>query len=202
MHNPIRKKCASAVVQGAYDGQGMQKIMQEERKIVFEKIAQAEMVLVGIGENFVPGKSERGLDEAYKKLAALLEGKNYFVITTSAEESVYHTGLRADRIVRPLAEEEREPDESEAESKRPSRWDMYTKWIQGTLHKRLVVLELGAGMKYPDILRFPFERIVYFNRKAELIRVHNRLYQLPAELKGRGVSVPADAVELLAEEEI
>lgn len=188
--------------QRPYDEQGMQKIMQEERKIIFEKIAQAEMVLVGIGENFVPGESKRGLDGAYKRLAALLEGKNYFVITTSVEESIYHAGLKADRIVRPLAEEEREPDESEAESRRPSRWDMYTKWIQGTLYKKLVILELGAGMKYPDILRFPFEKMVYFNRKAELIRVHNRLYQLPAELKGRGISVSADAVELLAEEEI
>ena len=54
------------------------------------------------------------------------------------------------------------------------------KWLQGTLHKKLVILELGAGMKYPDILRFPFERMVYFNKKAELIRVHDKLYQLPA----------------------
>ena len=174
----------------------------EEIRTVSEKIEQADMILVGIGEKFVSGESERELEDAYKKLAVLLEGKNYFVITTSVEDSVYDMGLRTDRIVRPLAEEEREPDENGTEHARPSRWDTYMKWLQGTLHKKLVILELGAGMKYTDILRFPFERMVYFNKKAELIRVHDKLYQLPAELKGRGISVPVNPVTLLTKEEI
>ena len=53
-------------------------------------------------------------------------------------------------------------------------------------------MELGAGMEYPSVIRFPFEKVVYFNRKAYLYRIHSRLYQLTEELKGRGTSVKED----------
>jgi len=174
--------------------------MKEEIKTIADKIAEAELVLVGIGEKFAAVQSVELLTEAYGKLAALLEGKNYFVITLCTDEAVYEAGLREDRIVRPLAEEE--SGQQEAGETRPSRWDTYMKWLQGTLHKRLLVLELGVGLKYPQIIRFPFEKTVYFNQKAELVRVHDKLFQLPAELSGRGSSIPVDAVSLLKNAEI
>ena len=81
------------------------------------------------------------------------------------------------------------------------QWEKYRKWLQGTLNRRLCVLELGAGMEYPSVIRFPFERVAFFNRKAELVRVHSRLYQMTAELSGRGLSVPADPADFLLEEQ-
>ena len=77
------------------------------------------------------------------------------------------------------------------------QWEKYRKWLQGTLNHRLCILELGAGMEYPSVIRFPFERVAFFNQKAELIRVHSRLYQMTAELKDRGTSVKADPVNFL-----
>ena len=77
------------------------------------------------------------------------------------------------------------------------QWEKYRKWLQGTLNRRLCILELGAGMEYPSVIRFPFERVAFFNQKAELIRVHSRLYQMTAELSGRGISVAEDPADFL-----
>ena len=64
-------------------------------------------------------------------------------------------------------------------------WQRYKKWLQGTVNKSLCVLELGVGMKYPTVIRWPFEKIVFFNQKAEMFRVHERLYQVAEEIKDR-----------------
>lgn len=78
------------------------------------------------------------------------------------------------------------------------QWNVYTKWLQGTVNKRLCVLELGAGMNYPGIIRFPFEKMVYYNQKAFLYRVHPRLYQLGEEIADRGVGIAKNPVDFLA----
>lgn len=77
------------------------------------------------------------------------------------------------------------------------QWNVYTKWLQGTVNKRLCVLELGAGMSYPGIIRFPFEKTVYYNRKAFLYRVHPRLYQLGEEIADRSRGIAENPVEFL-----
>lgn len=77
------------------------------------------------------------------------------------------------------------------------QWQLYTKWLQGTLNRKLCVLELGAGMRFPNIIRWPFEKAAYFNQKASFIRVNENLYQLSEELGEKGISVPQNAVDLL-----
>ncbi len=77
-------------------------------------------------------------------------------------------------------------------------WQKYTKWLQGTLNKKLCILELGVGMQCPGVIRFPFEKIGYFNQKADFIRVHKNLYQLTEELKEKGISISENAVDWLA----
>ena len=168
-------------------------------KTIKEKIQEAELVLVGIGEKFAPKDETEQVKAAYQNLAKLLDGKNYFIITTGTDELIYEAGLKEDRIVRPLAAEETTPEEERTDSLRPSRWEMYMKWLQGTLNRKLFVLELGVGLKYPEIIRFPFEKVVYFNQKADFVRVHDKLFQLPAEMNGRGSSVKEDPVALLAD---
>lgn len=79
------------------------------------------------------------------------------------------------------------------------QWQQYTKWLQGTLNRKLCVLELGVGMQYPQVIRFPFEKICYFNQKAYLYRIHSKLYQLTEELKGRGTSIACDPVSFFTE---
>lgn len=78
-------------------------------------------------------------------------------------------------------------------------WMRYKKWLQGTVNKRLCVLELGVGMKYPTVVRWPFEKIVFFNQKAELFRVHDKLYQVAEEIGDRAHGICQKPEEFLME---
>lgn len=80
-----------------------------------------------------------------------------------------------------------------------AEWELYTKWLQGTLNKKLCILELGSGMMFANVLRFRFEKIAGLNQKSTLIRVHKHLYQLPEEVANRGKGVVKDAVDFVAE---
>ena len=77
------------------------------------------------------------------------------------------------------------------------QWDNYTKWLQGTVNKKLLVLELGVGMAYPGIVRFPFEKVVYYNQKAFLYRVHPHLYQTGEEIAGRSRGIAENPIDFL-----
>lgn len=77
------------------------------------------------------------------------------------------------------------------------QWNVYTKWLQGTVNRKLCVLELGAGMNYPGIVRFPFEKTVYYNQKAFLYRVHPRLYQIGGEIADRSRGIAENPVDFL-----
>lgn len=78
------------------------------------------------------------------------------------------------------------------------QWNVYTRWLQGTVNKKLCVLELGVGMSYPGIIRFPFEKMVFYNQKAFLYRVHPRLCQLGEEIADRGRGIAENPVDFLA----
>lgn len=78
------------------------------------------------------------------------------------------------------------------------QWETYTKWLQGTLNHQLCVIELDVGMDYPSVIRWPFEKISYFNRKSTFFRVNDKFYQLPEELKDKGNSIKMSAIDFLA----
>lgn len=80
------------------------------------------------------------------------------------------------------------------------QWDLYTKWLQGTLNKKLVVLELGVNMQFPSVIRFPFEKVSYFNQKAHMYRVNEKLYFLSEELKDKGTPISENAMDWLLKE--
>lgn len=81
-------------------------------------------------------------------------------------------------------------------------WKMYTKWLQGTLNKKLCVLELGVDMTFPNIIRWPFEKVAFYNMKASFIRVNQTLYHLSEELKDKGIAVKQNAIDWLLETDI
>lgn len=78
-----------------------------------------------------------------------------------------------------------------------NQWNLYTKWLQGTLNKKLLILELGVGVDYPSIIRFPFEKVAFYNNKASFYRVNGTLYQLPPELSEKGNSVAQNSIDWL-----
>lgn len=81
-------------------------------------------------------------------------------------------------------------------------WKMYTKWLQGTLNKKLCILELGVDFSFPSIIRWPFEKVAFYNQKAEFLRVNENLYHMSEELKDKGVAIPQKAIDWLLEKDI
>jgi len=77
------------------------------------------------------------------------------------------------------------------------QWQLYTKWLQGTVNRKVLILELGVGMKFPSIIRWPFEKVTFFNQKASFYRVNESLYQLTEEIKEKGTSIQKNSVEWL-----
>lgn len=78
------------------------------------------------------------------------------------------------------------------------QWEVYKKWLQGTVHKKICVIELGAGMEMPAIIRWPFEKIIIYNQKSHLYRIHSTLYQLGENMGDRGSGIKEKSVDFLA----
>lgn len=81
-------------------------------------------------------------------------------------------------------------------------WKMYTKWLQGTLNKKLCVLELGVDLTFPNIIRWPFEKVAFYNQKALFVRVNEKLYHMSEELKDKGIAVNKNSIDWLLETDI
>lgn len=204
--------------------------------------------------HYVMRRPDEKILQAYNRLAGMLEGKNYFIVSLCTDDLIYKSELNAARIVTPcggframqctkecvtdqealvtdenvmmaLLEsiDECEGDLNEidfpvcAECTKPlwfnqistpdykeegylPQWQLYTKWLQGTLNRELCILELGVGMQFPQIIRFPFEKIGFFNQKSRFFRIHSRLYQLTKEIKERGTAVAENPVDFLRRE--
>ena len=228
-----------------------------------EFFKDADMILVGIGEKFqdkfeqikivdeknitiledyarkkyLDGNPVSDVTEAYDKLAKLLEGKNYFVVTLCTDDKIYRSNIKADRIVAPcgsysylqceevcteniysveeyrsILEHGQEPVCSNCGKKLVmnrigvkkyseegylEKWNIYMKWLQGSLNKNIRILELGVGMKYPSVIRWPFERVALINNKAKFMRVHKQLFQLTEDIREKGISIEENPVDFL-----
>lgn len=222
------------------------------RQEYLDKIAEAELVLVGIGAEFESQKLQREdrTIEALQELSRILEGKNYYVITTCTNSILSYGGFAKERIVSPCGTMEKKqcPKHCEGslqslteaeqvqlmqaiEAKQEPRlgvcaccgeklvlnnvyaenydedgylesWGRYTKWLQGTLNKRLCILELGVNLSFPSIIRWPFEKIGFYNQKAVFVRVNETLYYLSEELKDKGISIEKNAIDWILDKEI
>jgi NAD-dependent SIR2 family protein deacetylase len=77
------------------------------------------------------------------------------------------------------------------------QWEVYMKWLQKTVNRKLVLLELGVGMQFPTVIRWPFEKTAMYNQKSVLFRIHEKLSMLTADIAKRGYSCPQNAVKVL-----
>lgn len=227
--------------------------MQEDKKYAefLEKIAANKdwsWMIPYVEKLYMEEHRDRRIEEAYTALEAMLEGKNYFIVSTCTDDYIYAANLNRERIVTPcggyrmrqcaancnhqVCETDRdiidrmryclqgeeaadalsEPvcgdcggalvfnnvkAESYAEEGYMEQWNKYTKWLQGTLNKQLCVLELGVGMRFPTVIRWPFEKIVMLNQKAYLFRIHGKLYQVSEEIKSKSASVKQNSIDFL-----
>ena len=77
------------------------------------------------------------------------------------------------------------------------KWSRYTKWLQGTVNKKLCILELGVGLAYPTVIRWPNEKIVTYNNNSFMFRVHDKLYQLSEGIGERAKSVAENPMNII-----
>lgn len=222
------------------------------KKEYIDRIEESDLVLIGIGSEFeaLRYKCEESAVNALKELKNILEGKNYFLITTCTNSILSEAGFDKERIVAPCGNLEMKQcskacqgsiQELTTEEKKYisehldnddvmqlgecpicgqpmvlnnvyaseydeegylKAWRMYTKWLQGTLNKKLCVLELGVDLTFPNIIRWPFEKVAFYNQKALFIRVNEKLYHMSEELKDKGIAVNKKSVDWLTETDI
>lgn len=77
-------------------------------------------------------------------------------------------------------------------------WERYMKWLQGTLNKKLCLLELGVSMRFPSVIRWPFEKTVYYNQKAKMFRIHHSLSQSMENISDRCYSLEENSVTYMS----
>ncbi len=81
-------------------------------------------------------------------------------------------------------------------------WDSYTAWLQRTLNRKLVMIELGEGFDTPTVIRWPFEKVAAINNKATLIRVNKNFWQISEDIVAKAVPVKMSGAEFLKNMEV
>ena len=81
------------------------------------------------------------------------------------------------------------------------QWAKYKTWLQTTVNRRLCIIELGVGMQFPSVIRWAFDKLAYYNHKAEFYRIHPTLYQHTKENGERGYSIKEHGLDFLLSED-
>lgn len=170
-----------------------------EKQKVLDRIKSSMMVLVGIGTEVSEKHHTREeLLAFYQEIAGAVKGKFYFVVTLNTDDLIYEAGFDPSLIVAPCGSDRTGNVITNGhydEGGYLPQWKAYQTWLGNTLNRDLAILELGVGFDYPSVLRFPDEKMTFFNQKSTLIRVHSEFPQIPKEIQERSLSVTADPVD-------
>ena len=63
---------------------------------------------------------------------------------------------------------------------------------------RLLILEFGAGLNTPGVIRWPLENIVHHHEGARFVRVNPEYPEVPGKIAGRSLAWRDGAAEALA----
>lgn len=77
-------------------------------------------------------------------------------------------------------------------------WEHYMKWLQGTVNKKLCLIELGVSLRFPSVIRWAFEKTAYYNQKAKMFRIHHSLSQSAENISDRCYTCDENSVSYLA----
>ena len=157
-----------------------------------DKYRDAEMVVIGIGEEWNAYLEKQEYQDLLAFYAPYLEKKNYFCITSSKKNDFSWGSLNPKRVVQPLL---LEAEKEEVEK----QWDLYNKWLSATLNKKLMLIELGEGFLIPNLIRWPFEKVTFINQKSVLYRINGQLPQLPENISERAAAVSESSYDFLQE---
>ncbi len=175
--------------------------MEQLAEQIKEQIKDADMVLIGIGDQFSREKAEKEeIMKAYACLAKMIAGKTWFAVTLNTDDLIYEAGWNRFFVVAPCGSEASGnviTNEDYDESEYLPQWQFYRNWLSATLGKKLCILELGVGLAYPSVIRMPFEKMAEVNQKACLIRIHSKMAQVPAGFGGKNICISEKPTEFL-----
>ena len=167
------------------------------------------------------------VQEAYRALASMTEGKDYFIVTTAKDARIFESSLDEAKITAPCGNvnwlqcskgctkdiwergevadgicphcgapltENTVLANPYIEEGYLKSWNLYREWLAGTLNHALLILELGVDFKTPTVIRWPFEKTVFFNRKSHMYRINQKFYQIVGDIQERTVSIPQNSV--------
>lgn len=209
-------------------------------------VLEASCILIGIGAEWETGrgisagnreekreevrKDRQTVRKAYETLRNLMDGKDYFIITTVTDGLIRESSMDQSRIVAPCGNEQWkqcsractkdiwEPGEVESgfcphcgaplagntictdtyiEEGYLPQWKAYQAWLSRTLNRELLAVELGEGFLMPKLIRWPFEKIVFFNRKAHMYRINETFSQVSEDIAERTISVAKNSVDFI-----
>ena len=157
---------------------------------LIDDIKSADYVLFGLGKE-IYSSDDTEIYDNLKKLFASMEHVNYFIVSTDKAGTIRNCGLNERRIVCPVNENNAEDQEKQ--------WDFYNKWLSSSLAKKIVIVELPEDFSNPNVIRWPFERIVMINQKAKMYRVHSTFYQIPKEIGDRACAFEMNGAQFIKE---
>ena len=171
-----------------FEGNHLEK--KEAEKILKEKMGSAEKILVGIGSEWKKkeGEEEQRILSAAEKLNGMLNGRDYYMITSLSDEDAARLPFDAGHMAVPRGVSFTE-----------EAWKSYTLWLSCTLNRNTVLLELGENFMDPSLIRWPFEKTAMLNHKAYLFRIHRHFSQIPEELAGKACPVAESSVTFIEE---
>ena len=159
-------------------------------KALLEDMKQSKCVLVGLGESFTVKNSEDEIKyiQFYKALKEKLGARDYYILTQAEDDLIFQCGFDKKHVAAPFVLKDDEEN-----------WTDYMKWLSFTLNRQLLVLELGVGFANPMLIRFPFEKTVFFNQKSKMYRVHTTFPQVTSEIGDRATAIQANPLEMFQE---
>ena len=176
----------------------------EELKTLRERLKACELLLIGLGSEWEKAGGaevqdarifESPLDEA--KITAPCGNVNWLQCSKGCTKDIWERGEVADGICphcgAPLTENTVLANPYIEEGYLKS-WNLYREWLAGTLNHALLILELGVDFKTPTVIRWPFEKTVFFNRKSHMYRINQKFYQIVGDIQERTVSIPQNSV--------
>lgn len=155
-------------------------------------------------DRYFPGakKLEPRADSRWERIVAPCGNVTWRQCSESCTKDIWEQGEIADdrcpHCGAPLTGNTMEAKEYIEEGYLP-QWQKYTRWLTNTLNEELLILELGVGFQNPGVIRFPFEKTCFFNRKAFLYRIHKHLPQTSAELGDRALGVGEESLAWILE---
>ena len=68
----------------------------------------------------------------------------------------------------------------------------YQSFVNDNKDKKILLLEVGVGVRTPNIIRYPFEALTYNLKDVSLIRINNKYIDVPFEIRMKSIVITED----------